>query len=233
MSKNDPRCRILAAMVALAIVPLYVFVLFSHGLRAAEPADAADPPGPVAMEMQAVALELTCRDAAMEGEFHPIHAGCSMRPPGGASVGSRYEWILGPARPRGSERPANRPRANAAAQQAGALTVLATLKPEGDAILEVDTSAGRASIRLRDVDFDAHRGVTLRARSPLGEYYRRRSLQRPRATTIIRPPPAAATAASGWPSSPTSAAASRTWRPPPEAISARSFPRATATRSGW
>ena len=34
-------------------------------------------------------------------------------------------------------------------------TILATLRPEGEAVLEIDTPAGKAAIRLQDVGFDA------------------------------------------------------------------------------
>ena len=54
---------------------------------------------------------------------------------------------------------ANRAKNNPATQQlATAVTVLATLlRPEGDAMLEIDTPAGKASIRLQDIDFGISR----------------------------------------------------------------------------
>ena len=68
-----------------------------------------------------------------------------------------YEGQAGRRRQRKQANPA---KGNAAAAQpVAALTVLVTLKPTdanspGDAALEIDTSAGKAAIRLQDVGFD-------------------------------------------------------------------------------
>ena len=59
---------------------------------------------------------------------------------------------------RGRRKPADRQKRNPAARQAAATaTLLATLRPEGEAVLEIDTPAGKAAIRLQDVDFDTPR----------------------------------------------------------------------------
>ena len=61
-------------MLAFAVVLLVGLALASSGLKAAPAAGAGEPAAAVAMEMNAVTLELVCRDGATEGEFRPIRA---------------------------------------------------------------------------------------------------------------------------------------------------------------
>jgi hypothetical protein len=119
---------------------------------------------PVPMDLDAVTLELTCRDGAVEGEFHPIHAKMLDAATWGGNQRSEadlsgYAGQAGRRRQAGrANRPQNNPAQNPpAAQQAPvSLTVLATLKPlADDATLEIDTSAGKAAIRVKDVVFAA------------------------------------------------------------------------------
>ena len=72
MLERNPRwSRMLAAGIAAEVVSLIGLMPAASRLRAAE---AVDPAAPVVMEIDAVTLELVCRDGATEGEFHPLHA---------------------------------------------------------------------------------------------------------------------------------------------------------------
>lgn len=73
MKHNPRRPRIFAAGIASVIVSL-IGVILQSPLQAAEAANATHPASPLAMEMNAVTLELDCHDGATEGEFHPIGA---------------------------------------------------------------------------------------------------------------------------------------------------------------
>ena len=90
-------------------------------LRAAEASDAADPAAPVVMEMNAVTLELVCRDGATEGEFHPIRCRMLEATTWGGNQQSHADLTGYSAQPggRGRGKQANRPKRNPAAQQAG------------------------------------------------------------------------------------------------------------------
>ncbi len=162
MLERNPRwSRMLAAGIAAEVVSLIGLMPAASRLRAAE---AVDPAAPVVMEIDAVTLELVCRDGATEGEFHPLHARMLEAATWGGNQQCHADltgYAGSPGGPRRGKQ-ANRPKANAAAQQQAALTVLATLKPAdgtsaGDAVLEIDTSAGKAAIRLQDISFDTPR----------------------------------------------------------------------------
>jgi hypothetical protein len=112
------------------------------------------------MEMNAVTLELACHGEAMEGEFHPQRAHLlgvatwAAGPQARADLKGYFAQAGG--RSRGKQ--PKRPRKQAVAKQlANTITLLVTLKPEGNAVLEIDTPAGKAAIRLDDVDFDTPR----------------------------------------------------------------------------
>jgi len=129
----------------------------SSVLKAAEATNAALP---VVMESSAVTLELVCRDGATEGEFLPIHARMLEATTWAGNQQSHADLTGYSAQPgpQGRKRQANRAKNKPVAQQlTGAITVLATLRPEGDAILEIDTSAGKAAIRVQDVDYGTSR----------------------------------------------------------------------------
>jgi len=142
--------------IAVPIGLLVVWTLASSLLKATE---TADPASPVVMEKDVVTLELVCRDGATDGEFLPIRARMLEACTWGGNQQSHADLTGYTARPgpRGRGKQANRGKNNPAQQQGSAITVLATLKPEGDAILEIDTSAGKASIRLQDVGLGASR----------------------------------------------------------------------------
>ena len=203
--------------------PIGLALVFS-GPKRAEATDGTDPAAPVVMEMDAVTLELVCRDGATEGEFHPIRSRIIEATTWGGNQQSHADLAGYTAQPGGRARgkQAKRAKNNPAAQQQAAITILVTLKPSagtsaGDAILEIDTAAGTASIRLQDIDFG----------TPRHYLDGKISVQRlPSATRFAASPsdndyPAAARGregAYGWPMLPTSAAANRTWPPPPAAI---------------
>lgn len=146
------RNRLWLVVLALGIA---ILVAGTDGLfsRAA----AAEAPGPVVMETKAITLELVCRGGAMSGTFHPK----------GARMLDATTWGGGPqihadltgygGNPGdGKAKQAKRPAQKATAQKiASEITVLATLLPEGDAVLEIDTAAGKAAIRLGEVGFAA------------------------------------------------------------------------------
>ena len=163
MSERIPyQSRKFAAVIALLILPLIGLTSLCSRLNAADP----NPAAPVVMEMNAVTLQLDCLDGATEGEFHPIQARMLEAATWGGTPQSHADLTGYEGQPGGraqkkqAKRAKNNPaKAKAAAQQpAGPLTVLVTLKPAdgtsaGDAVLEIDTSAGKAAIRLQDVDF--------------------------------------------------------------------------------
>ena len=106
-------------------------------------------------------LGTDCPDGATEGEFHPIGARMLEATTWGGTQQSHADLTGYSARPgnRAAGKQANPAKGKAGSAQAGeAITVLATLKPyeatEGNAVLEVDTLAGKAAIRLQDVGFD-------------------------------------------------------------------------------
>jgi hypothetical protein len=124
---------------------------------AVEATAAAGSAGPVVMETNAVTLELVCRDGATEGDFHPIHCRMLDADTWGGGPRSAADLTGYAGQPGGRERgkQANRQKRNQALQQqAAAVTILAALKPEGEAaVLEIDTPAGKAAIRLQEVGF--------------------------------------------------------------------------------
>ena len=74
----------LGAGIAFQIVSLIVLALLLPSLSAAEPTDATNPAAPVVMELNAVTLELVCRDGATEGSFIRSMPGCSKQRRGAA-----------------------------------------------------------------------------------------------------------------------------------------------------
>ena len=73
---------------ARMIISLIGLTLLASGLKAAEATETTNAALPVVMEMNAVTLELVCRDGAAEGDFHPIRRGC-WKQPLGAGTSSR------------------------------------------------------------------------------------------------------------------------------------------------
>ncbi|MGO8744521.1 MAG: hypothetical protein ACLQNE_00900 [Thermoguttaceae bacterium] len=160
MTERNARSSRRSEAVAVLIVSLGSLALLSARSKAAEPAGAVNPAGPVVMETGAVTLEIVCRDGAMEGEFHPIRSRMLEVTTWGGGPQAHADLAGYGGRPggRGLGKPGNRPKPKPAAkQQAAAVTILATLKPEGDAILQIDTLAGEAAIRLQDIDFGTPR----------------------------------------------------------------------------
>ena len=118
---------------------------------------AAETSQPIAMHPKAVTLELVCRDGAENGKFKPIHARVLQADTWAAAFRSVADVNGYAAVPRAAgQRPrANRPRQQAAAQAAAAaVTVMVTVAPEDDAAtLQIETDGGTASIRLGEVGF--------------------------------------------------------------------------------
>ena len=149
MTKNYPRwSRMLVAGIALEVVSLMGLMLVSGRLAAAEASDATDTASPVLVEKDAVTLELFCRGDAAKGTFNPVHARMLEATPWGTDQQSQASLSGYEEKPGGPGNQAKRGKAKPV------ITVLATLKPEGDAVLEIDTPAGKAAISLQDVDFD-------------------------------------------------------------------------------
>ena len=164
MAERNPRwSRIFVAGIALLVVSLNGATLLSSRLEAAGPVIA--PPSPVAMDLNAVTLQLVCRDGATEGKFHPIQAQVLEAntwdggPKSYANLTGYAEQPGSGSQKKQAKRQKNKP---AAKQEALASTILVTLKPAdrtsaGDAVLEIGTAAGMAAIRLQDVGFDVPR----------------------------------------------------------------------------
>ena len=231
MLERNPRwSRMLAAGIAVEIVSLIGLTLVSSRLKAAEAGGSAT--APVVMEMNAVTLELVCRDGATEGEFHPIRCANARSNHLGrqSAVPCRPDRLLGTARrprpgenrpiaPKAIRRHSNRPPPSRSWPRSSRPTGLGGRRDPGDRHARGQGRHPLAGRRLRHAA-ELPRRQDRRPAIARGNPFRRWR----RATTIIRPPPAAATAPCGWPMSPTSAAANRTWPPPPAAISARFVP---------
>jgi hypothetical protein len=87
---------------------------------------------PVPVDPSLVTLELRLREGLTKGTFHPIQA----------SVVDAEVWAGG--------LPARADVQGFLLQLKGATAVFVTLQPQGDAVLEVDTEAGRAAIALKE-----------------------------------------------------------------------------------
>jgi hypothetical protein len=137
---------------ALALLVCYAAGTFPFAALAAP----ADDPGmgrPVAMDLHAVTLELRCREPLAKGAFHAVRA----------RIINAEVWAGGLQQARadaggfsglpGGKSKADRPAPPGLLQLKGGTAVLVTLKAEADAALEIDTEAGKADVRLKEVDF--------------------------------------------------------------------------------
>ena len=111
---------------------------------------------PVVMEAEAITLQLECRGKAMQGTFHPIQATILEATPWGAGPLAQADQAGYRGQPAAAAKAKAAAQAKAAAKQAAAaLTVLVTLKPAGNAVLEIDTPAGKAAVNVEETNFTA------------------------------------------------------------------------------
>ena len=121
--------------------------------RATEAAAALGKPAVV--ELDAVTLDLTFRGAATEGQFKAYRSrilDAQVWAGKQTSHADQTGFFLRASGKQKAKKGAGRKQAAKAASVS--MNVLVTLKPAGDAVLEVDTDAGKASIKLNDVGFD-------------------------------------------------------------------------------
>ena len=170
--RNVSRVASLWSAAAIVIAVSCCRLIVPQPALIAAPAEPPDFGQPAVMHLDAVTLILHFQGAGAEGEFHPVRA----------KVLEAEIWAGGPkshadangfAAHGGGRGKGKRmgPRKQAMAQQRGNwTTVLVTLKPEPDAVLEVDTDEGKASIGLKDISYDKPtpflRGTLLARRLP-------------------------------------------------------------------
>ena len=110
---------------------------------------------PAAMDLEAVTLQLPFAAPATEGSFHAVGARILDAQTWAAAPYARADvdgFVFHPGGKRKGKR--TEPPKPWAKRPPSVTTVLATLKPQGDALLEIDSAAGKAAVSLWSIEFD-------------------------------------------------------------------------------
>jgi hypothetical protein len=155
--------KFIARIASLPIPAAVAAAVFCIGLAmswsplVAAVADTPDFGKPAIMDPQIVTLQLRIQGAGVEGEFKPVRARILDAAVWGGAPNSHADatGFAAHAGRRGMGKKAGPRKQARILQQGGNWTlVMVTLKAEPDAVLEVDTDGGKASIRVAEVVFD-------------------------------------------------------------------------------